>query len=236
MGNWFKNIKMSDTPLPEHSVHEDIKEETGRLDRREFPINPPKGRTGTGYTHVKRDMTEDTAQKMEQKYKDLELMDYGSCGVVFREKNKDNIRIKFTPDSSEYISALELMKEQRYEGRVHGFVKIFCAKEHENGIYEIVTERVAKLEKKEAEIVDILYHSESLIYDGNNDVFMFKSFRRSYPELADTPLFKKVYRRYKEMILNIKDAGADSGDAWSENIGKMPDGEYVILDLGGLYG
>ena len=222
--NWFNKLKFLKIaiPLPPFEYkQEDI--EKG------IHTNLP-----FGFKEVRDEMTAEDAKKQQEKYPNLVYEGAGRCGVAF--KHNDNVIVKLTSDSSEYMTALEILGLQKRYDRVPGFVKVFCAEELRNGVYSIALEKVKTLNGEEKKIVEILYHLETLIYDQNfSDKQLFKLLEVKYKIKTHTRFFQKIYKKYKDLILNIKEMGGNTDDCHEDNIGVLKNGEYAMFDLGGIF-
>ena len=223
--NWYKNIKIADDPLPAF----------------EYPSEEAPDEVRDGFYDVDLSMMAEDAKIQEEKYPGLIYEGSGSWGVALAYN--DDVIIKYTTDSTEYMSATEIIGMQKRMERVPGCVKVFSAEELKNGIYAIAMERLKPLNKEEKIYVYTIYSFLDKIYDENfrdeHIIALIKDRLETWTIgvhiSTENPNFKDIYKKYTKMILDLKEFGADPADAHDDNIGKLPNGDYAMFDLGGLY-
>jgi len=168
-----------------------------------------------GFHSVDSDMTEEDAKKQEQKHPKLTYEGSGSYGVAF--VNEGNMVIKYTTHYSEFASANHiLILQEQLGGRIPGFVKVIDTEKLKNDVFAIVMEKLEPLNNKEQCFVKAVRTG-------------------AYSEFENDPFFLEVSTKYEKMLFDIDRSGGDPWDAHRYNIGKLPNGQYVMFDLGGLF-
>jgi len=228
--NWYKEIKLAAPPLPSYRGVDDDKEVVSRS-----PI---------GIEEVERRLSKEKAKQEALAHPNLEYLGSGIYGVAY-ELGQD-VAVKYTTDFSEFTSAKKILGMQQERGgrNLPGMVTIFyAAKIYTTGIYKIYMERVEPLSENERNAVIIFNRSRnSRIEIDDITELDFINFRKNISNynkalLRQIPIeiAEMTFNKYKELLISLNSIGALTVDAHQNNIGKNANGDYVMLDLGGLF-
>jgi hypothetical protein len=230
--NWYRKVKIA-IPLP--SVVEDI---------------PSNNESGYGLRDVDISMPEDVAKEEAQRFnKRMPYLGSGSYGVAFGVGA--GMAVKYTVDKYEAQCATRLMEIQKEIGSsLAGIVRIYDVRElkvnpdvkqeegfvREKKLFAITLERVEHLSPGEDDAYQVLRKMQtSFGFDPTTMAYeeFIQAGRREEFGVEMDCVTEHYFNKYVRFMASIHEIGS-SHDAHHKNIGKRINGEWVLLDIGGL--
>jgi len=215
--NWYKNIKIA-VPLPEATWSQE---------------NQPSGTSGI--RAVNKYMTEEDAKKQTEKHPGLALLGGGSYGIAY---SKGDVAVKYTTDKSEVQSAKIIFQKQNGKP-LPGIVQVFDIEKVNEMVFSIIIEKVNPVPKNEIKILSILLWNRDMLPNIRNNMNYYekinKDLNSSGINTNASDDLDNVIDKASILTQNIIGIGGSLEDLHTQNVGCRKTGEYVILDLGGLF-
>jgi len=215
--NWYQMIKESAPPLP------------SEMDIPEFK---PRQYGSNGVRKIRDKLTEEEALQESQSHPILPYIGSGFYGIAYGLD--EDIVVKYTDDFREYISAKTILEMQEEKGSLPGIVTIFYVEQMpKSDIYKIYLERVDPLSEQEKRLIAGFYNA----YQEGIDFieYTFSDFYEEYEEFGSSNMNQEIFDKYVILVKKLTSIGASLSDLHEDNIGIDKNGEYVILDVGGLF-
>jgi len=215
--NWYKTIKIA-IPLPDAMwENPDV-------------IQYPKG----GVKKVNDNMTNEEAAKQTKKHPGLRGLDFGENGVAFTKSDKrGDVVVKYTTDRTELISAQKLLQLQKGKP-LPGIVQVFSVEQINPKTFALVLERANRIPRNEVHyartILQRLLWNESIPRQT-----LIVDLSQKLQTGMNEPLFLSVFGKVETLIKNVRAIRGSTQELHSMNIGTRNTGEYVLLDVGGLF-
>lgn len=218
--NWYALIKIA-VPVPQV---ENLPSFQG--------VEPP-----FGYISIDERMTPDEAKEQLNEYPEMKYVGSGFYGTAFTWPGERIMKYTVHRDEVSAAHVLMELQEQR-GGPLPGVVTVFDVKKMKD-VYAIVLEKVDPLSSSEKQIFMELtripfptktWADLALSYVLEAAPQKRKKFGPEYSKLFDDVLTK-----LETLLKNLAAIKASSWDLHTDNVGKRQDGEFVVLDIGGLY-
>ncbi len=188
---------------------------------------------------VDQQLKQPAADAVNAEHPDLNYLSNGSYGVAYGTPDPNTV-IKVTSDSSEYATALQLMKKP-----CSCIVGVKSAQEIQKSTrsldsaryFKLVLERVLPLDEEDSSAVSNIadYVEDGQIMSLDSILAYFTKYQDK-EDLAykRAERIERIYPAYAQMISCITASGYSPHDAHGKNVGYTADGRMVMLDLGGL--
>lgn len=180
------------------------------------------------------------------KYGPLKYIGSGTEGIAYYSK-KDDAVIKLTKSESEFENAKNAKEYQSmFDEKTPHVAQIYDAykiKEYDN-LYVIVMEKLETLNPEEQKIVRFIALKNQNQIDALSDSayramedVMLRNWKSSdFSKFSNPKKFIEVMKKLYDMSYYLnQELGMELKDIHEHNIGKRPDGTYVLLDFGGSF-
>lgn len=206
--------------------------------------NPYEGRLGAIYLDER--LTPEQAEQIGHRHPSLKWLGEGVQGIAYQfgeESIPGDPLMKLTISTVEFETAQKIMKlQKKFGGKIPGVVQIFNARKLTDNlvqnVYEIYLERVRNLNETEEKIVAKLYFYKlgqlpKKMYN------LIRNIRGRFPDVSREE-YLDVVRKFLRLVRQLEfidPIGKGSNEFWDLegfNVGVEENGEYVLLDIGGM--
>jgi len=223
--SWYRKIKIADQ-MPRTTDKED----------------PHKGHYGV--SEIGSRLSPEQAEQISRSHPDLTYLDEGNQGVVYqigKESEPGDPLTKLTISGDEFKNVKKILKLQdKHGGQVPGVVHIFhvdkIIDDPINGVYQIYTEHVRRLDEHESPAVSIMC-SYALGLETGNTGELIKEIYEYVGQWVNYPLYVSIVGKFLRLVASLKKIDPRGGeemfwDLKDFNIGVNDNGEYVLFDIG----
>ena len=224
--NWWMLVKLA-MPLPEATGYpEDRSNALSRMEKRLDPEN---------------------AKSVETKHPQLSYLGHGRNGVAYTTPQPNTV-VKLTFDRLEAVAAKHLM-----ERPCPCCIRVFGVEQQQNSkpapdpmtatpaVWKITTQKVPLLSDGEEKrwlkyLAEFIFQTGSL--PNPREIVSYLTDEGFYNDglhrRGDFSFIAPYYKKYSQLIACLRENDLLPTDAHEDNIGVGEQGQYVIIDLGGL--